>query len=74
MQTPQHCLLYFSLALLACGYLAELLSYIQHSLSEEVFHHHLVEKSLAIRLPAAIYSHTANVRVKILGEIEKNRV
>lgn len=49
-----------------CDYLAELFSYIQHALSEEVFHHHLIEKPLAVCLPAAIYSHTANIRIKIL--------
>lgn len=69
----QRCLVCFPYASLACAYLAELLSYIQHSLSEEVFHHDLIEKPLAVCLPAAIYSHTANVRIKILGG-ERTRI
>lgn len=47
-------------------YLTKFLSYIQHPLPEEVLHHHLVEDSLAVSLPAPIYPHTADVRVKIL--------
>lgn len=56
----------------ALCYLAELLSYIQHSLSKEVLHHHLIEKPLTVCLPAAVYSHTANVRIKILKKKKTN--
>lgn len=47
-------------------YLTKLLSHIQHSLPEEVLHHHLIEDPLAVSLPAPIYPHAADVRVKIL--------
>lgn len=57
---------FFTFSQSAHCYLAELLGYIQHSLSKEVLHHHLIEKPLAVCLPAAIYSHTAYVRIKIL--------
>lgn len=65
-----HCF-FFTFSQVTHSYLAELLSHIKHSLSKEVFHHHLIEKSLAVCLPAAIYSHTADVRIKILEKKKK---
>lgn len=47
-------------------YLTKLLGHIQHSLPEEVLHHHLIEDPLAVSLPAPIYPHAADVRVKVL--------
>ena len=55
-----------SISLLDTAHLTQFLGHIQHALPEEVLYHHLVEDPLAVSLPAPIYPHAADVRVKIL--------